>query len=496
MMITTIIIDRFVNFSRGLRLTFVGCLLGVSMLSLPASAQAPPVEVPFGVIVSEQAQASFSLIGAGARAVAMGGAFTAIADDATAASFNPAGLAQLLVTEASLVVDQRSVGDDFLGFTSFDQEPPLPLTDSAADFSRIRLNFFSVTIPKNWSNRRWVFQLSSQEVVDFTYRSDLEFSETSLDGVPLFNLRQRTRQAGGIRLFSASAAFEATQRVHLGMTVNRWDGDWTFVSENAETPVGGGETESFLFSQSNTLNGWNVDLGVLLRYPHLQVGLRYRVPFDASYRINATLETELPTDLSPLTGIRTDLRWPGTLSAGLAVRPNDFWTLAIDWSQTDWQQMTYRLPSGEEVSFFDLVEPGQSQAAEANTWRLGVERLFLHGTTVFPLRAGFFVEPQPLSDPVTGDRMETTGWSVGAGIKRGPLSFDVAIVNKSSDTQISRFLEPDEIVDGVLRATSIGRRERSETLVLVSTIVQVPKGSQLARLFHRLFIGPVEPAAP
>jgi hypothetical protein len=38
---------------------------------------------------------SFNPVGAGARGLGMGGAFTAVADDGSAASFNPAGLSQL-----------------------------------------------------------------------------------------------------------------------------------------------------------------------------------------------------------------------------------------------------------------------------------------------------------------------------------------------------------------------------------------------------------------
>lgn len=456
-----------------------------------AAAGGAQTEVPFGVIISEQAQASFTLLGAGARATGMGGAFTAIADDATAASFNPAGLAQLLVPEASIVLDSRSVSDDFVGFTSFDQVPPLPLTDSSTDFDRTRLNFLAVTMPVRWGGRRFAFQFSSQEIVDFTYRADLDFFETDPSGTPLFELMQTTRQAGGVRLYSASAAFEATQRALIGVTINRWDGDWGITSLNREGPVGSTDTEQFLYHQENSLNGWNLDLGVLLRYRRVNVGLRYRLPFDAAYRIDAQLETDLPTNLLPIGRVRTDLSWPATINAGIAFRPTDRWTLAVDWSQTDWSQMEFKLPgAAQPINFFDLVPRASTGAREANTWRAGAEYLFLRGKSVLPVRFGWFREPQPVTDAVTGDRMLNVGWSVGGGIKRGALSVDVALTHKTSDTRISRFLEPDEIVGGVLRATSAGHRERAETSVLVSLIIQVPSDSSLARKLRWLFIGP------
>ena len=50
-----------------------------------------------------QITSSPNVVGSGARALGMGGAFIAIADDATAASWNPGGLTQLERPEMSLV---------------------------------------------------------------------------------------------------------------------------------------------------------------------------------------------------------------------------------------------------------------------------------------------------------------------------------------------------------------------------------------------------------
>jgi hypothetical protein len=46
---------------------------------------------------------SWNPVGSGARALGMGGAFIAVADDATAASWNPGGLIQLELPEISIV---------------------------------------------------------------------------------------------------------------------------------------------------------------------------------------------------------------------------------------------------------------------------------------------------------------------------------------------------------------------------------------------------------
>jgi len=52
---------------------------------------------------------NWNLTGAGARAAGFGGAFIGVADDATAISWNPAGLTQLIDPEASAVMNGRLI---------------------------------------------------------------------------------------------------------------------------------------------------------------------------------------------------------------------------------------------------------------------------------------------------------------------------------------------------------------------------------------------------
>ncbi len=83
------------------RFTGRGVALAVMLAATPAWAQR----------VSEPSLFA-GITGSGARALGMAGAFTAIADDATAASWNPAGLCVLERPEASLV------GQPYTGLTS------------------------------------------------------------------------------------------------------------------------------------------------------------------------------------------------------------------------------------------------------------------------------------------------------------------------------------------------------------------------------------------
>lgn len=465
-------------------------LVGLSVLHAPlAFAQDPAL--PFGLIVSEQARTSFTLVGAGARAGGMGGAFTALADDATAASFNPAGLAQLLVPEASAAFDLARHTDDYTGFISYDQVPPLPLTDTRVERSHSAFNFASATVPFALFSKRFALQLSTQRLVDFTYDGERRFDELDAAGNPLFRLEQASHQSGAIWLYSGSLAFQPTERTLLGITVNRWDGRWDMVSTNAEQSVAAGsEKESFTYSQTNSVRGWNVDLGLLLRYPAFNVGVRYRSPFDADYQFQASLETNIQTTLRPLPPTSTILHWPGTLNAGVALKPADTFSLTLDWGRTDWSAMVFDVPEIGHVNFFDLEPPERTQAGTSNDWRLGAEYLLILGRTVVPLRAGWFREPQPGRDLVTGERLVSTGFSFGTGVKHRWFTLDASVRYAKTDAAVSRFLEADELASGSLRATSRGDLSRSTLTAFLSVIVQIPSGSAPARVLHEVFVGP------
>ena len=85
---------------------YVSFIEHLGMLCSPVSAQEA---VPQKVISASTPNP----VGSGARAVGMGGAFIAVADDATAASWNPAGLTQLKKPEISFAYSYFKRRDDF-----------------------------------------------------------------------------------------------------------------------------------------------------------------------------------------------------------------------------------------------------------------------------------------------------------------------------------------------------------------------------------------------
>ena len=79
---------------------FKGFLASICILLLILAFQP---EIANGAAMERVEAPSWNPVGSGARALGMGGAFIAVADDATAASWNPGGLIQLERPEISAV---------------------------------------------------------------------------------------------------------------------------------------------------------------------------------------------------------------------------------------------------------------------------------------------------------------------------------------------------------------------------------------------------------
>ncbi len=114
--------------------------------------------------------------GSGARALGQSGAFTAVADDATAASWNPAGLVQLEVPEVS-VVYHFSVKEDDHDSRTDELEAGRDRYDSS------ELNYLSAVYPFLLNGDNAVISFNYQEAYDFTQEFTARFGNGSQQNV-------------------------------------------------------------------------------------------------------------------------------------------------------------------------------------------------------------------------------------------------------------------------------------------------------------------------
>jgi len=471
----------------------LAALVLVASLAPALAAQTAPSLDAFGLLVAEQSRPSFSIVGAGARAAGMGGAFTALADDASAASFNPAGLALLVRPEASVVLDGRRRHDAYEAFTDVEGGVTETYDASSSSFSTANVNFASFTYPVLVADRNLTFQLSFHREIDFDFQGDRSFGESAAGVGPIATLEQRVDQDGDVSTLSLAAAYQLTQRLSLGITLSRWMGSWTFSTLTRETALGADEPTSTLrYSQDNSWSGWNGTLGMLLRYRYLNVGATVRSPFDGDYRVDSQLETSFASPFEPTSHFSGTLSWPSSFTAGVAIKPLETWFLTADYAEFDWDDLEIRGLADEPINFFDLKPKSETAARHTGQWRFGTEVTFLPGNEVIGLRAGYFRVPRPVPMAPPGESDTTEGFSLGAGWKHGPLSFDVAYQRSELASRLRQFVDPETVAAGVVAAQAEGTAETTEERVFVSVLYQFESRHALRRLGHFLFVGPLE----
>ena len=244
-------------------------------------------------------------VGSGARAMGMGGAFIGIADDATAASWNPAGLIQLEKPEVSLVgayVDRR---EEFTADVN-------PESDNTGEVDAFDVNYFSAAYPFHLFENM-VFSLNYQRLYDFSRRFShrLDHADAGLD----VTQEKHFAQDGYLGAMGLAGAVEITPRISLGATLNIWTGElvwdngWTETySETAVGTLGGVPTviETRIVDDYSDFRGINGNFGLLWELsPGFTMGAVIKTPFEAvidhDFRFAQTTTVEPPVDTTTTT---------------------------------------------------------------------------------------------------------------------------------------------------------------------------------------------------
>lgn len=203
----------------------------LTVLTAPAAAQVESALL---------SKISFNLVNPGGKSLAMGGAFTAIADDATAALANPAGLGLLSSVEAGI---SGKRADGVIGLVTARAtaagalSSPYPeVRGTNSDISaRISFaEFAGVVIPVS---RRIVAGVTYAENLRFEGDPGeegygyIEFRDNRSGGATrrdfLFEFREHGAVSLRNRLLGLSAAYRATDRLRIGagVTLNRMELD-------------------------------------------------------------------------------------------------------------------------------------------------------------------------------------------------------------------------------------------------------------------------------
>jgi photosystem II stability/assembly factor-like uncharacterized protein/long-subunit fatty acid transport protein len=371
-------------------------------------------------------------VGSGARAVGMGGAFIGIADDATAASWNPGGLIQLERPELSIVGDYNYRKEEF----SSSSHPEIGNTGEVDDQE---LNYFSATYPFHFY-RNMVVSLNYQRLYDFKRSFDHRYDYSSAG----LNLEQYKAfsQDGYIGALGLAGAVQITPKLSLGLTFNIWTDElfWENGWEEAYTEHGVGSIggapvtiDTRIEDKYSSFRGINANFGLLWNITnYLTIGAVVKTPFTAhlchefSFVQTQTYGAPLDTTSTIQQSIKEDveLDMPLSYGIGLAWRFSDAFSIDLDVYRTDWSEYYLTDDQGNEFSPIDGRPKYQSQVKDTTQIRIGGEYLFIKQkkNMVIPIRAGFFYDPEPSE----GSPEDFYGFAVGSGIAYKRFIFDVA----------------------------------------------------------------------
>ncbi|MFQ6031607.1 MAG: OmpP1/FadL family transporter [Candidatus Zixiibacteriota bacterium] len=369
--------------------------------------------------VYEPSAGNFS--GIGARAMGMGGAYIAVANDATALVYNPAALTRVKRIELSG------------GFTH--------------QRLRNRTGYFMVTTPDFndgflQSNTR--FSSGAVVVPVPTYRGSLVFAlglnrVASFDKAVKYNNPRRhdevtILESGGLYLWSLGGAIDLSPEVSVGGALNFWFGEYDF-SLRADSTCYDEGISSWSYHWDDHIedkySGWNLKFGVrvqpnrfLVLGGTIETPVTYTVEEDWLFLTDTVFYRPDPYQVSwpPEPGI-SEYRFtlPFSLGFGVAFNFNNL-ILAGDLNYTDWTQMEYKRLNVEAEANRVIKDTYR----EVLRWHLGGEYLVPQIGTRF--RLGYYQNPLPYESKwIKSDRHYLTG-GVGFLIDR-VMTVDLALVH-------------------------------------------------------------------
>jgi long-subunit fatty acid transport protein len=348
--------------------------LGALTLAVPGVQAQNPTTKPQPVPIQ------FEFAPPGARALAMGATFVAIADDATASESNPAGLTILTKPELSA----------HLRLSRFQDEISNPLINTA------QLQTFS---DRTFSPAFFSFVYPFKNAAVSVYYQQATNFKNSASFADIDNASSTTQVSTANLLFDnvgLSLAFKVTPKLSIGASVRssrlRLQGTGDVLAYNDIL----GDRIDFSEITNDSARKTTFNLGILVN-PNGKVSAGAFYSRGAKFNlgevgqatgsgplVDALFPGEFP--IAPTT-VAVPFEIPNRLGGGLAFRPTDRWVLSAELVRIDYSVLS---PSAEDIGNssgnFTTIKDGTE-------FHFGTEYTFLSGRTPFSVRAGFFTDP-------------------------------------------------------------------------------------------------------
>jgi long-chain fatty acid transport protein len=402
----------------------------------------------------------FSFSNPGARSLGLAGAFAALADDATTAFANPAGLVQLQRPEVSLEGRHWSYSTPYVQGgrvegvpTGIGIDTTEGLRTAVSEEDLTALSYLSFVYPMG----RWSLALYRHQLANFSAQTSTQglFHTGGTEGQTNRSYDRRWSTELDISSYGLAGAYRISDRLSLGIGVVYFDGmldalfEWYFPDDDTQQGIFG--PNSYL-SERLTAYGsmmiddsdWGLSAGILWSFAErwslgafYRQGPEFRLVFDVRAGPVAQDIDPAYTPGATVVAIATPMEFPDVYGFGIAYRSRDG-KLAVGF---EWDRVEYSTIFGSfdpvviETLDSDLDLGTELVADDGNEYRLGAEYAFIELEPVLALRAGVWLDPnhrfRSISDDPVHRALFQSGEdevhvAVGAGVAFGSFQLDLA----------------------------------------------------------------------
>jgi long-chain fatty acid transport protein len=363
--------------------------------------------------------AGFRLQEAGVKAMGMGFAFTAQADDPSAIYFNPAGLTQLEGNNLMIgVTSAWPSGGEFTGST------PLTLGATISETQK-SLNFYIPNAYYTYTDKSRGMAFGVGVFTPFGLGQEYQNRDISI-----FR-NQTTKIDLQTIVINPTIAFDIDEYISIGVGIDYMWGKVKY-QKTPVVPAGApfGGPGQFYTNLEGSADAWGYNFGILLKpTKNVKVGFNYRSPFKPDVKDGDFTASNLVGTANPLifpmgtTRVSGTLNLPATAAFGVSYTFNRL-TVEADADWTLWSSYNELKITNSTVSTYTTTQ--------AKNWedvcaiRIGAE---YRVTDPLALRVGFVYDPTPVPAETLGpDLADSTrlNYMVGVGYKVGKWTIDVA----------------------------------------------------------------------
>ena len=382
----------------------------------------------------------FRFVTPGARAIAMGKTFVGLADDATAAYSNPAGLSNLLQQELSFEVNSNQI--------KHHRNIPSERNETAVFGERVTApSFFSYAAPAG------SFTLSAFRNVVQDYEEKFQFRGRFIPAIGRFE----NGAFGDISISAVNYGFGGSYLLNRRLSVG---GSFILTHLDVNTRGGTGNPDSPRnhTETDDTDDAVSFILGVLFKpIPSISIGGVYngKATFHLQEKLTGQYFLE-PGDIITFKGVMVPIDYviPDRIAAGVSWKAGDALTLCMDVARIRYsQQITENFLV---LDFINQLSPANYHIKDVTEIHGGMEYRFYTRSLAWALRAGVFTDP---SHPLLFRRLPDTpdfaaaveGFrfndSRGSNQVGGTFGFGAAISNRIQlDGAFSFNRESEEVV--------------------------------------------------